>query len=230
MHPLDNPIWQALTTSQARFAEICGLARRFPSDITTLGAFSASSAEAYDSLAGLTGAGEAITLLLEEPAEPPSGWMVAEAVPLLQMIHEECGLYSHPSELIELTEADAPEMLALATLTQPGPFGKRTGQLGLYLGIRRGGALVAMAGERLRMPGYTEVSAVCTHPDYQGQGYAAALIAALVARMRQRDEQPFLHVRPENRRAIELYRRLGFTARRTLQMAALRSARNRFGP
>jgi predicted GNAT family acetyltransferase len=81
-----------------------------------------------------------------------------------------------------------------------------------------------MAGERLRMPGYTEVSAVCTHPDYQGQGYAAILISALVARMRQRDEQPFLHVRPENMRAIELYQRLGFTARRMLQMAALRSA------
>jgi ribosomal protein S18 acetylase RimI-like enzyme len=225
-HPLDNPIWQALTTSQARFAEICGLARRFPSDITSLGAFSAPSPEAYDSLAGLAGAGEVITLLLEEPAEPPSGWTVAEAVPLLQMIHEECSLCVPPSELIELTDADAPEMLSLTALTQPGPFGKRTGQLGLYLGIRRGGALVAMAGERLRMPGYTEVSAVCTHPDYQGHGYAAALIAALVARMRQRDEQPFLHVRPENRRAVELYRRLGFNARRLLQMAALRNARD----
>jgi predicted GNAT family acetyltransferase len=80
------------------------------------------------------------------------------------------------------------------------------------------------------MPGYAEVSAVCTNPDYLGQGYAAALIAALVARMRQRDEQPFLHVRPENRRAVDLYRRLGFTARRLLQIASLRSARNHFGP
>ena len=229
MHPLDNPIWQALTTSQAQFAEIRGLARRFPSDITSLGAFSAPSAEAYDSLAGLTGVGEVTNLFLEEPAEPPSGWTVVEAVPLLQMIHEECSLCAPPYELIELTEADAPEMLALTALTQPGPFGKRTGQLGLYLGIRRGGALVAMAGERLRMPGYTEVSAVCTHPDYQGQGYAAALITALVARMRRRDERPFLHVRPENSKAVELYGRLGFTTRRLLQMAALRSARNRIG-
>jgi ribosomal protein S18 acetylase RimI-like enzyme len=229
-HPLDNPIWQALTTSQAQFAEICGPARRFPSDITSLGAFSTPSAEAYDSLAGLVGPGEVITFLLEEPAEPPSGWTVVEAVPLLQMIYADCSLSTPPSELIELTEADAPEMLALTAMTRPGPFGKRTGQLGLYLGIRRGGALVAMAGERLRMPGYAEVSAVCTHPDYQGQGYAAILITALVARMRQCDERPFLHVRPENRRAVELYRRLGFTARRLLQMAALRSARNHFGP
>src|SRR5215813_14222670 len=113
MHPLDNPIWQALTTSQAQFAEVYGLARRFPSDITSLGAFSAPSAEAYDSLAGLTGAGEGITLLLEEPAEPPSRWTVMEAVSLLQMIHEECSLSDPPSELIELTEADAPEMLEL---------------------------------------------------------------------------------------------------------------------
>src|SRR5215510_1824294 len=108
-HPLDNPIWQALTTSQAQYAEICGLARKFPSDVTTLGAFSAPSAEAYDSLAGLAGAGEVITLLLEEPSEPPSGWTVVEAVPLLQMIHEECNLSAPPFELIELTEADALE-------------------------------------------------------------------------------------------------------------------------
>jgi predicted GNAT family acetyltransferase len=126
--------------------------------------------------------------------------------------------------LIELTEADAPEMLALTELTHPGPFGKRTGELGLYLGIRREGRLAAMAGERLRMPGYTEVSAVCTHPDYQGQGFAAVLVAAVVARMRRRSERPFLHVRPENKRAIELYQRLGFTIRRQFNLTVLRKS------
>src|SRR5262249_62140097 len=177
-HPLDNPIWQALTTSQAQFAETCGLARRFPSDITSLGAFSAPSPEAYDSLAGLAGAGEVITLLLEKSAEPPSGWTVVEAVPLLQMIHDGCSLCVPTSELIELTDADAPEMLSLTALTQPGPFGKRTGQLGLYLGIRRGGALAAMAGVRLRRPGHAEGGAVCTPPHFQSQGYAVRPLAA----------------------------------------------------
>jgi ribosomal protein S18 acetylase RimI-like enzyme len=222
-HPLGNPIWQALTTSQAQFAQISGPSRRFPPDISPLAGFSAPSVEAYDALVGITRPGDVIGVLLEEePAEPPSGWSVVEATSLIQMLHEDDLSSDPPLELIELTETDAPEMLALAELTRPGPFGNRTGQLGLYLGIRQEGNLAAMAGERLRMPGYAEVSAVCTHPDYLGRGYAAILIAEIVARMRRRNEQPFLHVRPENRRAIELYQRLGFNIRRRIQFAVLR--------
>jgi ribosomal protein S18 acetylase RimI-like enzyme len=222
MHPLNNPIWEALTTSQLQFAEVRHLARRFPPSVTPLSAFREPTQEGYESLAHLLVAGEMTTLLLEAPPEPPANWEVIEAVPLLQMVQKNCEMPSPLPELIELNEADAPEMMALAELTQPGPFGIRTHELGAYLGIRRKGSLVAMAGVRLRVPGYTEVSAVCVHPDYAGLGYATALIVALVRRIRDRNQTPFLHVRPENKRAVELYQRLGFRERRKLSLAVIR--------
>lgn len=229
MHPLDNPIWQALTTTQARFAETYRLARRFPPEVTPLSAFREPTQAGYESLAHLLSIGEVTALVLEAPPEPPAGWAIVEAVPLLQMVYEGCEMPS-PSLVpsldpsIELKAEDSPEMLALAELTQPGPFGRRTHELGHYLGIRRAGSLVAMAGERLRAPDYTEVSAVCTHPDHFGHGYATALIAAVVKRIRDSGQTPFLHVRPENTRAAELYRRLGFTERAQLHLAVVRKS------
>src|ERR1700675_1159905 len=112
-------------------------------------------------------------------------------------------------EFIPLTQSDVPEMLALTKLTKPGPFGARTHEMGDYFGIRTAGALAAMAGERLRLPGYTEISAVCTHPDHVGHGYASALMSMLMDRICSRGELPFLHVRPENARAIQVSQRLG---------------------
>jgi predicted GNAT family acetyltransferase len=164
-------------------------------------------------------------LLLEAPPAPPANWAVVESVPLLQMVQQEdCEIPSPLFELIELTKADAPEMIALAELTKPGPFGRRTHELGDYLGIRRMGSLVAMAGARLRAPGYTEISAVCTHPDYIGHGCATTLIVALVKRIRDRNQTPFLHVRPENKRAVELYQRLGFRTRQKPYLAVIRKS------
>ncbi|PYX89790.1 MAG: hypothetical protein DMG68_03950, partial [Acidobacteria bacterium] len=117
------------------------------------------------------------------------------------------------------------EMLGLTQLTKPGPFGQRTRELGSYLGIRKNGVLVAMAGERLRVPGHTEVSAVCTHPDHLGRGYAASLMRAVMQRIRDRGETPFLHVRHDNERAIGLYRRLGFRDRALLHLSVVRRSR-----
>jgi ribosomal protein S18 acetylase RimI-like enzyme len=224
MHPLDNPIWQALTTCQAQFAETRHSARRFPPSVTSLGAIEEPTQAGYESLAHLLGAGEMTGLLLEALPAPPANWAVVEAVPLLQMVQKDCEIPSPLPELIELTEADASEMMALADLTKPGPFGRRTHELGAYLGIRRMGSLVAMGGERLRVPGYTEISAVCTHPNHTGHGYATALIVALVKRIRDRNQTPFLHVRPENKRAVELYQRLGFRERRRLYLAVIRKS------
>lgn len=113
-------------------------------------------------------------------------------------------------------------MLALAQLTKPGPFGLRTRELGTYIGIRQNGQLVAMAGERLRVPGFTEISAVCTHPDHLGRGYAATLMTELMHRIRSRGEVPFLHVREDNTRAIPIYERLGFRKRVLLHFAVVR--------
>ena len=129
-------------------------------------------------------------------------------------------------ELIGLTEADVPEMCALAELTKPGPFSRRTRELGTYLGIRQNGRLVAMSGERMRLPGHTEVSAVCTHPDHTGHGYARVLMAAIMKGILERGERPMLHVRAANVRAIELYQRIGFKVRRGFEMAVLRRGQN----
>jgi ribosomal protein S18 acetylase RimI-like enzyme len=231
MHPLDNPIWQALTTTHAAFAEICDSARKFPREVSMLAGFPAATLENYASLGALLIPDERVGLFLHEPPDPPAPWVVVSTGPLLQMLCENRG--SSPSVLdsnqvrsnsdfIPLTHADVPEMLTLTKLTKPGPFGVRTHEMGDYIGIRREGTLAAMVGERLRLPGYTEISAVCTHPDHLGHGHASALMGILMERIRDRGELPFLHVRSENSRAIQVYERLGFTKRASMHYAVLR--------
>jgi len=254
MHPLDNVIWQALTTRQTHCAEICGEARWFLRDITLLSAFREPSDKCYDSLAELARPGGTAALFLDEPYRPRPGWELLADPPLLQMIFENGSLPASPaaaqsaensvsvpathSAIVELSQEDSPEMLELATLTKPGPFGSRTYELGTYLGIRRPVSkrvderigerldekekLVAMAGERLKVPGHTEVSAVCTHPEHTGYGYAGILMTEVMRRILARGETPFLHVREDNLRAIALYQRLGFKTRRRSHLALLR--------
>jgi predicted GNAT family acetyltransferase len=226
MHPLDNPIWQALISTHAHFAEVRNCARKFPPEVSVLAGFAEPTPENYDSLASLVPADERVVLFLQQPPNPPAPWTVVSAGPLLQMV---CEKYTSPRQrhstqpkFVPLTTADVPEMLALTQSTKPGPFGARTRELGDYFGIRSAGTLAAMAGERLRLPGYTEISAVCTHPDHLGHGYASALIGMLMDRIFSRGELPFLHVRPENARAIQVYERLGFARRVMLQVVVLR--------
>ncbi len=127
-------------------------------------------------------------------------------------------------EAVPLGARDVPEMLDLVARTEPGPFRPRTVELGTYLGIRYRGRLVAMAGERLRPPGWSEISAVCTDPDFRGRGLAGRLIRAVAAVIRERGETPFLHAVASNTDAIRLYERLGFTLRRTTAFVAARVA------
>lgn len=225
MHPLDNVIWNALTTRQAAFADSFDKARRFQCEVTLLAAFEEPDHEGYASLAELVGTGGTGAMFLNDPYEARPGWEYIAGAPLLQMVCENGAASangSKPSEIVELGDADSPEMVELTALTKPGPFGMRTHELGYYVGIREGGMLVAMAGERLKVHGHTEVSAVCTHPDHLGKGYAAALMTEVMRCIRERGETPFLHVRSDNARAISLYERLGFRIRWEGHFAVLR--------
>jgi ribosomal protein S18 acetylase RimI-like enzyme len=231
MHPLDNPIWQALSSTHARLARTCDGARKFPREVSVLAGLSEPTPGNYDSLAALLRPDERVGLFLQKPPDPPAPWIILSHGPLLQMLCESRnsaptlpanGVPSSQPEFVPLGASDVPEMLALTKLTKPGPFGSRTHEMGEYFGIRSSGAIAAMAGERLRLPGYTEISAVCTHPDHLGHGYASALIEMLMGRIFSRGELPFLHVLPENTRAIRVYERLGFHKRALLHLAVLR--------
>jgi ribosomal protein S18 acetylase RimI-like enzyme len=224
MHPLDNVIWKALTTCQAHLGTVRHHAAKFFADVSLLGALAEPSAEAYASLLSILNSGDRVGLFLPTDSAPAAPWKVIVSVPLLQMISENAKVHESNREaapFVRLGKADVPAMLALTRLTKPGPFGKRTHEMGEYWGIRQNGQLIAMAGERLHLPGYTEVSAVCTHPEHLGHGYATALIHMLLQRIHNRGEQPFLHVLPQNTRAVELYERLGFRKRGLMQYVIL---------
>ncbi len=227
MHVLDNPIWNALTTLHARFAEGGALAKRYPPAVTTLAAMREPTVEAYNSLAQVL-IGSVAALFLDQPPNIPSGWITIHASQIVQMVCENPKVSAAPESespaAQTLTIADTDEMVALAELTKPGPFGKRTRELGHYLGIREANRLAAMAGERLHIPGYTEISAVCTHPDFQGRGHAGRLMSILMREIVQRGEIPILHVKQENVGAIRLYEKLGFRTRRLIHFIVLRPA------
>lgn len=217
MHPLDNVIWHALTTRQAEFAERRDQACRFAPDVSPLAAFLEPTHRGYESLEGLAATGESVGLFLDDPYQDRPGWNVVGGAPLLQMVCKNGGSPSIPAtgvHIVELAQRDTPDMQDLAALTKPGPFTQRTRELGTYLGIRVQGKLVAMTGERMKVPGHTEVSAVCTHPDHVGKGYARTLMMEVMKRIRKRHETPFLHVRQDNAGAIGLYKKLGFEERK----------------
>ena len=226
MHPLDNPIWSALTTQQSHIAIGGELARRFPLEKAPFVAFSSASKESFDALAQLYAPGDQLALFTPDPLEldaagSPSRFEVTRSGVLNQMICTPVQLHEPTVELAELGSRDVDAMMALVDLTKPGPFAIRTHELGRYLGIRMDGQLVAMAGERLHADGYTEVSAVCTHPLYRGRGYSRDLIAAVSKGIQARGEVPFLHVLDNNLSAIALYEKLGFTFRIALQLTGL---------
>lgn len=211
-HPLDNPAFAALTGPQARFAERYGNAVRFAPDVCPMGALpSDPDASDWADLAGLIGPQGSVFLPVVS-LTPPPGWATRPPMPGVQMIAEHLAT-APDDEAVALSAADVPEMLDLVRRTDPGPFRDRTIEMGTYLGIRREGALIAMAGERLHVPGWTEISAVCTDPAYQGLGLAGRLIRAVGHGITERGEIPFLHAAAVNAGAIRLYEDLGFRLR-----------------
>jgi ribosomal protein S18 acetylase RimI-like enzyme len=212
-HGLDNPAYAALTTRQAHLAEVRGRVRRYPHDVAPfLGLPPDPTAEDWHDAGVLVGGGGLAAIVGD--GAPRDGWSEAARFGVTQMIGSDAIGEPDP-EAVVLTAADVPEMLDLVAATEPGPFLERTIELGTYLGLRRDGALVAMAGERMHMDGWTEISAVCTLPTFRGHGFAPRLMSDLIARIRARDERPFLHVITSNIAAIAVYEALGFTARRT---------------
>jgi ribosomal protein S18 acetylase RimI-like enzyme len=229
MLPLDNAVWTALTTKQAQQAHTSALARRFQPEMTLLGALAANTAMAFDSLAQLIQR-DAVTLYFTLPPQIPTGWEIVRAVELHQMVHEADAPPPPASndatpEVIELTPADVPEMSAVYTATRPGrTLCPRIQKLGQFLGIREDGKLVALGGLRLHIPGYREITTVATLPEHESRGYATAIVRALIDRIHARGERPFLTVRTDNTRAIEIYRRLGFKERTLLYSQTIRRA------
>jgi ribosomal protein S18 acetylase RimI-like enzyme len=216
MHGLDNPIWTALTTKQAQLAHSAALARRFPPEMTLLGALAATTPMAFDSLAQLIDR-DPVTLYFFTQPQLSAGWQVVRAVELQQMVKEDGAASGAAAqhEVIELTPADVPEMSAIYTATRPGrTLCQKIQKLGLFLGIREEGRLVAMGGLRLHFAGYREITTVATQPEFEGRGYGTAVVLGLIARVQARGEKPFLTVRTDNERAIGIYRRLGFVERR----------------
>ena len=211
---LDNPIYAALCGPHARFAQVRGRVRRYPVDVAPfLGLPSPPSPEDWRDAAALVAPGSYAAVGFID-AELPEQWQALTAFDLVQMVEQRVSGADCP-EAIPLGVADVPEMLGLVAQTDPGPFLTRTIELGDYLGIRRDGALVAMAGERFRLDGWTEISAVCTRPDHRGAGLASQLIGALIAGIQARSERAFLHVLSANTGAIRLYEELGFRVRQT---------------
>lgn len=222
MHPLDTLIWTALTTQQAAFAEGEGPARRMRLEF---GPFAAAASEAaVAALGALVPANGDISLLEPAPPQPPAGVVCAMERAGVQMMAANVQPQPCEAEIVALGDADAPDMLALALLTKPGPFRSETHKLGRFIGVRDGGALIAMAGERLQIAGFVEVSGVCTHPDYRGRGLGAALLSRVVARIIRDGATPFLHSYADNEGAIALYRKLGFQVRSTVVHAVWRRA------
>ncbi|GGQ92449.1 GNAT family N-acetyltransferase [Deinococcus ruber] len=218
MHLLDNPFWHALGGPQQSWNEGTGLARRYQRDVAPFAALHDSSPQAWAELGALLGPGGGAALFSPTALEVPSGWTVRTTFPLLQMVLEETtGTASaQTGEVVPLQNSDAAAMRQLVGLTRPGPFSARTPELGRYVGVWEHGELIALAGERARLPGYCEVSAVCVHPQAQGRGLGAAVVQRVVEGIQARGEVPFLHVVPENVAAKKVYVRLRFGVRAEL--------------
>lgn len=219
---LDNPIWASLTGRHATLAEVNGAAGRYRTEVAPFHALAdPADPAAWADLAALIGPGAEVAVS-GPVVTPPPGWELTGTISGNQFVAVDLRDAPDP-EAVVLGAADVPEMLDLVERTKPGPFRTRTVELGTYLGIRRDGRLVAMAGERLHPPGWTEISAVCTDPAYRGEGLATRLIRAVAHGIRARGEQVFLHTAASNGDAIRLYESIGFRLRIRTNFAAVRS-------
>ncbi len=217
---LDNPVWHALNSHHQHLAIRAEDAMRYQPGFVGAVAIAENSNVGLNNLRDLVETNEIIGIFGALP-EDRSGWEVLQIDQARQLIYEDLKPAMRVDAVV-LTAEDVAEMLNLVNVAQPGPFTSRTIEMGQYLGIRQDGHLVAMAGERFHMTGFCEVSAVCTHPDYRGRGYAGALTTRVAEAILERQETPFLHVALGNDRALSLYTKLGFRIRTEVQVSILK--------
>jgi len=218
---LDNPIWSSLTSGHADLARGSGLARRYPGDVSPLSGVSQPVMAAFSDMADLIGPDEHVNLMTAKAFEIPKGWQLVRTIPLDQMV---CTQMTMPAAALpkQLGPADVPDMLKLTAATKPGPFVRDTIRMGRYFGIRSNdGRLAAMAGERLRPDQFSEISAVCTDPEFRGRGYGQILVSSLAGMILAESRIPFLHVIPENQSAKSVYEKVGFRVRHTMCLTVI---------
>lgn len=217
-HVLDRPAWNALRTTHATLSEGNELARRYPPSIVPFAAAADDAAESLEVLENLPAPDEVMALVEAGPIAIPQGLTVVGEGNLVQMVAERPYERIVDSRIEPLAQADAAEMLALATLTNPGPFTLRAQALGTFWGVKVDGNLIAMAGQRMRPTGFAELSGLCTHPDFQGRGLGTLLFRFVAGEISARGETVFLHAYASNTPAISLYTALGFRLRSEMNM------------
>lgn len=219
-NPLDRPVWASLATTQAQLSEGGALARRYRPSVNLFASARDDGADALAAFADLLKPGEKAFILQVPNIVIPPGLHVDQRARGVQMTAAKSFADFVPStDIVDLGDEDAAEMQALAALTRPGPFLPKTHLMGRFRGVRIDGRLAAMAGERMRFPGYAEVSGVCTHPEFAGRGLAKALSSAVAAAIEGRGDLPFLHAWKTNTPAITLYEKLGFRWRADVDVA-----------
>lgn len=216
-HVLNNPVYNALISGDETLSFGNKQVRFFEEQVSPFAGFAEEYEKGFEDLFKLIPPERKILFAIPKQIEIQKGWKLLAHIPGLQFVLDH---YNHSleytSEPVQLTQQNVEEMINLAKLTKPGPFDKRTIEFGHYFGIFQDGRLAAMTGQRLHVYNYTEISAVCTHPDYLGKGFAGILLHHQVDLIRRMGQTPFLHVRSDNVRAIELYERTGFTISRPM--------------
>lgn len=214
-HILDNPVWNALESGNANLANGNNYAKYLDSDVSPFVALRDFDATCFENLYELLPHRDINILACTQPIDMPPHWEVVAMAHGYQMVYTR-----RPDELqrsylplADLSALHVNNMMALTDLTNPGPFAQRTLAFGHYQGVWHNNQLVAMAGQRMQPYNYAEISAVCTHPEYAGKGYARELITSQIIRMQAANLTPFLHVRNNNERAVKLYKQLGFEFR-----------------
>ncbi len=220
-HVLDNPAWYALISGNSNLAYGTDSVKFFDKDVAPFVGFDNNTEENFDKLYHLITHDGLVSFVSPYRVSIPNNWKLLRHVPCLQMVHYGT-LGQVNADIIDLTNEHVPQMLELTELTKPGPFRERTIDFGSFQGIFENEKLVAMAGQRMAPLPYVEVTAVCTHPEHTGKGYAKQLLISLCKQIIQDGHIPFLHVRDDNHRAINVYESVGFVTRTDMHFYMLR--------